>query len=441
VPGGALAERGANARPTTQETRKPMADTQDRFDKARHAFATAGSKRRWIIVGIASAVVLGIAVAWFKMSGTPSAAAPGGRGKGDLTGPVPVGVAAVVSQVLEHTLTELGTVTARSSVTVRTQVDGQLVGVYFTEGQLVNAGDRIAQIDPRPFEAALANAKAQLERDDAQLQGALVDQERYRSLIAEDSIPRQQLDTQEALVRQLRGTVNSDKAQIETAQLNLTYSHITAPVSGRIGLRLVDAGNMVHASDTTGLVVITEVQPIDVVFPVPQDALPDVLRHMRGGKPLVVDAYDRDGKTRLAGGKLRSVDNLIDTTTGTVKLKASFENRDLALFPNQFVNVRLHLETIADALTIPAAAVQRGAPGYYVYKVGGDGTVSLRTPKFGVTEGDRIQVLDGLAANDQVVIDGTDKLRDGARIEIVEPAATGAKTAPADQKPQRKHRD
>ncbi len=418
-----------------------MADTQDRYDETRHALATAGNKRRWIIIGIASAAVLGIAVAWFKMSGTPSTAAPGGRGKGEPSGPVPVGVAPVVSQILEHTLTELGTVTARSSVTVRTQVDGQLVGVYFTEGQLVNAGDRIAQIDPRPFEAALSNAKAQLERDDAQLQGALVDLERYRGLIAEDSIPRQQLDTQEALVRQLRGTVNSDKAQIETAQLNLTYSHITAPVSGRIGLRLVDAGNMVHAADTTGLVVITEVQPIDVVFPVPQDSLPDVLRHMRGGKPLVVDAYDRDGKTRLASGKLRSVDNLIDTTTGTVKLKASFENRDLALFPNQFVNVRLHLEAIADALTIPAAAVQRGAPGYYVYKVGSDGTVGLRTPKFGITEGDRIQVLDGLAANDQVVIDGTDKLRDGARIEIVGPAAAGAKPAPADQKPQRKRRD
>ena len=278
----------------------------------------------------------------------------------------------------------------------------------------------------RPYEAALANAKANLERDDAQLQNALVDQQRYRDLIAEDSIPKQQLDTQEALVRQLKGTVNSDRAQIQTAELNLAYTHVTAPVSGRVGLRQVDAGNIVHAADANGLVVLTEVQPIDIVFPVPQDALQGILQRTHGGAQLAIDAFDRDGRTLLGSGTLRSIDNLIDTTTGTVKLKGAFANSQLLLFPNQFVNVRLRLETIADALVIPTAAVQRGAPGNYVYVVQADGTVTMRVPKLGITEGDRVQVLDGLAAGDRVVIDGTDKLREGARVEVLDAAANPA---------------
>jgi len=355
----------------------------------------------------------------------PGAGAKGGKGAaGDR--PIPVAAATATVQPLEHTLTVLGTVTARSTVTVRAQVDGQLTKVAFSEGQLVHAGDLLAQIDERPFEAALANARANLERDDAQLQNALVDQARYRGLSAEDSIPKQQLDTQEALVRQLKGTVNSDRAQIQTAELNVAYSHITAPVSGRVGLRQVDAGNIVHASDTTGIVVITEIQPIDVVFPVPQDALQEILQRTRRGARLAVDAFDRDGRTLLGRGELRSIDNLIDTTTGTVKLKGSFANEQRLLFPNQFVNVRLHLETIADALTIPTAAVQRGAPGNYVYLVQADGTATMRVPKLGITEGDRVQVLEGLARNDTVVIDGTDKLREGARVEVIDASARTA---------------
>jgi len=391
-----------------------------------------GRRRLYLALTVTALLVVGASVVWLTSGFGAGARAKRGA---DSSQPIPVAVQPVTTQPFEHTLTELGTVTARSTVTVRVLVDGQLDKVAFTEGQLVHAGDLLAQIDPRPYEAALANAKAQLERDDAQLQNALLDQERYRGLSAEDSIPKQQLDTQEALVRQLKGTVNSDRAQVETAQLNLTYTRVTAPVNGRVGLRQVDAGNMVHAADATGLVMLTEVQPIDVVFPIPQDNLPDVSRRMRSGEVLAVDAYDRDGHTLLASGQLRSIDSQIDTTTGTVKLKAAFTNRDLALFPNQFVNVRLHLETIANALTIPSAAVQRGAPGYYVYLIQADGTVTMRAPKLGITEGDRVQVIDGLALNDRVVVDGTDKLREGAKVEVIEtkapPGASGKAAARA----------
>jgi len=397
--------------------------------------AAPSHRRRWLIVGGALVLVIVVLFFWNPLgwgsggagAATGAAGGPPGAGKrGDGGRPVPVAVAPVTVGPLDHTLTALGTVTARSTVTVKALVDGQLIRVAFTEGQFVHAGDLLAQIDPRPYEAALANAKAALERDDAQLQGALVDLERYRSLSAEDSIAKQQLDTQVALVAQYKGTVNTDRAQIDTAALNLLYTHVTSPVSGRVGLRQVDAGNIVHASDTTGMVVVTEVQPIDVIFPIPQDAVQDVTQRMGKGPRLVADAYGRDGRTLLDSGQLSSVDNLIDTTTGTVKLKAAFPNKNLTLFPNQFVNVKLRLETIADALTIPTAAVQRGAPGNYVYVVQADGSVTMRVPKLGITEGDRVQVIDGLAKGDQVVTDGTDKLREGAKVEVIDPNAKAA---------------
>jgi multidrug efflux system membrane fusion protein len=334
-------------------------------------------------------------------------------------------------QPLERTATALGTATARATVTVRILVDGQLIAVNFREGQFVKAGDLLAQVDPRPYEVALASAQAQFERDNAQLQNAVVDQERYRGLLQDDSIPRQQLDTQEALVRQLTGTVAADRAQIGSAQLQLSYTHVTAPVSGRVGLRQVDAGNIVHSSDPLGLVVITQVQPIDVVFPLPQDALPGLFARLRSGARLAVDAMDRDGRNLLARGQLDSVDNSIDATTGTVKLKASFANADLALFPNQFLNIRLHLETIADAISIPQAAVQRGAPGLYAWSVAADGSVALRTLKLGASEGDRVQVLEGLAPGDRVVVDGTDKLKEGAKVEVIEPTSPAAPASAA----------
>ncbi len=346
-----------------------------------------------------------------------------GRGGADANRPTPVVAQPASEQPLDLSLTALGTVTARSTVTVHVRVDGELNRVAFREGQLVRAGELLAVVDPRPFEVSLQSARAQLQRDQAQLQNARVDMERYRGLVADDSIPKQQLDTQVSLVAQLEGTVAADQAAVDSAALQLSYTRVTAPVGGRVGLRQVDAGNIVHAADTAGLVVITEVQPIAVIFPVPQDALPGVLDRLRTGGRLAVDALDRDGKAVLASGRLLTTDNLIDTTTGTVKLKAEFPNRDGSLFPNQFVNVKLHLQTLPRALTIPTAAVLRGAPGLYAYVVGKDGTVSMHTVKLGATDGDRVQVLDGLAVNDQVVVDGTDKLREGAKVELLQPGA------------------
>ena len=332
---------------------------------------------------------------------------------------VAVTVQPVAAWPMRRSLSELGTVTARRTVVVRTLVDGRLLSMPFREGQLVHAGDLLAQVDPRPFAAALANAQAQLERDDAQLQEARRDLARYRRLVAEDSIPRQQFDTQKALVRQLGGTVRADRAQIRIAQLNLGYARITAPVSGRVGLRQVDPGNVVHPGDATGIVVLTQVQPIDVTFAIPQDDLPAVLQRMRAGQTMPVEAYGRDGSALLARGVLTATDSQIDPTTGTIKLKASFANHDQMLFPGQFVSVRLELETIRDARSIPTAAVQHGAPGAYVYQVLPDDTVAIRTPRFGITDDGRIQVVDGLALGDKVVIEGIDRLRNGAKVEIV----------------------
>lgn len=332
---------------------------------------------------------------------------------------IPVSVQPVMLRTLHRSLSAMGTVTARRTVLVRTLVDGQLIRVYFREGQLVHAGELLARIDPRPYEAALANVKAQMARDRALLQDALIDRNRYRTLWSQDSIPRQQVDTQEALVRQMQGTIDADKAQIRIARLNLGYSQIRAPVAGKVGLRLVDPGNIVHASDTTGLVVLTEIRPIDIVFPIPQDDLAPVLERMRAGRSLRVDAYDQSGKKRLARGRLTATDSQIDPTTGTIKLKAAFPNANRILFPNQFVNVRLRLETIRDTPSIPLAAIQQGAPGRYVYQVDPDGTVALRTPRFGVSDGKWIQVVDGLVPGDEVVIDGIDRLRNGDKVEIV----------------------
>lgn len=358
-----------------------------------------------------------------------SAEAGGGRGGrgGDTGRPVPVS-AQPVTRVpdFEITLSALGTVMARSTVAVHVRVDGELTKVLFREGQLVRAGDLLAQIDPRPFQVVLDNATGTLERDKAQLANAEVDLARYKGLIADDSIPKQQYDSQVALVQQDKALVAADQAQVDSARLQLSFTQVTAPVSGRVGLRQVDAGNMVHASDTSGLVVITEVQPIDVVFPLPQDRLPALRRRMTTGARLQVDAYEGDQKTLIATGVLLSTDNQIDTTTGTIKLKAEFPNRDSALFPNQFVNVRLHLDRVDNALTMPTAAVQRGAPGVYAYLVQDDNTVTIRPLKLGAFEGDRVQVLDGLQAQQKVVTDGVDKLREGAAVTLIDAAASSA---------------
>jgi multidrug efflux system membrane fusion protein len=306
-----------------------------------------------------------------------------------------------------------------STVTVRSRVDGQLQKILFAEGQRVEAGAPLVEIDPRPFEVQKQQTEAQLAKDNALLANARVDLERFTTLLAQDSVAKQQVDTQAALVRQNEAAIKLDQAQIDTAALQLAYAHIIAPISGRVGLRLVDLGNIIHASDANGIVVITQLQPITVVFAIPQDALPKVLQHFKSGEPMTVEAFDRDGRTLLATGKLVTIDNQIDPSTGTVKLRAEFPNTDETLFPNQFVNVQLIAEQIQGATVVPTAAVQRSTTAIYVYVVTDKKTASVRQIETGPTERGMVVVSKGLAPGEVVVVDGVDKLRDGSTIELV----------------------
>ena len=312
----------------------------------------------------------------------------------------------------------LGNVTAFLAVTVRTRVDGQLMNVYFREGQFVNSGDHLADIDPRPFQVQLEQAEGLLARDQATLANAKLDLERYHTLLAQDAIPEQQLATQESTVRQLEATIKADQAAIDDAKLQLVYCRITAPIDGRIGLRLVDPGNIVHASDASGLLVITQVQPIAVIFTLPEDALSPVLSRIKAGAVLSVDAYNRDRSSKLASGNLLTTDNAIDPNTGTLRFKAVFRNQDNALFPNQFVNVRLLLEVLRGQVIVPSAAIQRGPQGSYVYVVKPDNTAELRNIRTGVSEGDSTSINQGLKAGEIVVTDGTDRLKPGSRVAM-----------------------
>ncbi|MGE5360748.1 MAG: MdtA/MuxA family multidrug efflux RND transporter periplasmic adaptor subunit [Bacteroidales bacterium] len=352
---------------------------------------------------------------------TPGGGGATGRGRGSMMVPVTAVVARQGDMPVY--LNGLGSVISLDTVTVHSRVDGQLMSVNFKEGQLVHKGEVLAQIDPRPFEVQLAQAEGQVAKDEASLKNAQLDVQRYQVLFAQDAVPRQTLDTAVATLNQFEGAVKSDQAAVASANLNLTYSRITAPVTGRIGLRLVDPGNMVHASDQNGLVVITERQPIGVLFTVSEDVLPQVLKQMRGSRPLVVEAWDRDLKARLATGRLLTIDNTIDQTTGTVRLKAQFGNEDETLFPNQFVNARLLLDSLKGVALVPAAAIQRNQQSTFVYVLTPDNTVQLRNVDVARTEGDTSAVQIGLAAGERVAVEGVDKLQQGMKVAVRMPGA------------------
>jgi membrane fusion protein, multidrug efflux system len=387
----------------------------------------ATRRRNLLVIALALVVAAAGIGAWVyydKTRGGEAAAQPqakpgkGRGGKGGDGGPIPVTAGAAQVGEIPIYLSGLGTVVPMRTVVVRSRVDGELVRVNFNEGQYVKEGDVLAQVDPRPFQVQLDQAEGQLIKDRALLANARIDLERYQTLFQQDSIAKQQVDTQAALVQQYEGTVRTDQAVVDNARLQLSYARITAPISGRLGLRQVDQGNIVHAADANGVVLITEVQPVTVIFTLPQDNLPAVMQRVKSNAKLAVEAWDRGFRTKLASGDLLTVDNVIDITTGTVKLKAKFANADLALFPNQFVNARMLLDTRKGVIIIPSAAVQRGSQGSFVYVVKDDSTVSVRPVKLGVSDGERVAVESGVADGERVVVDGMDRLREGARVQV-----------------------
>jgi multidrug efflux system membrane fusion protein len=394
-------------------------------------------KSHWWLWILVLAVVAALGFWYFKGSKTSTEAqAPGAPGAGSTSGKggrgpggpgfvVPVVVATSQKADLPVYFNGLGTVTAFNTVTVRSRVDGQIVKINFVEGQTVHQGDSLIEIDSRPYQVQLEQAEGQLAKDQAQLRDVQVNYDRFQLLFKEGVIPKQQVDTQQSQVGEFEGSIKADQGLIDSAKLQLVYCHITAPIGGRIGLRLVDVGNIVHANDTTGLLVITQLQPISVIFSLPQDQLSKVMEEMRS-KQLPVDAYDRDDTTKIATGKLLTIDNQIDTTTGTYKLKAVFSNENNILFPNQFVNIHLLVDIKRNATTVPAAAIQRGPQGTYVFTVQKDNTVKIQPVTVALTSGGSVGVGQGLQPGDVVVIDGQDKLQDGSKIEARAPAGSGA---------------
>ncbi|MCW1246716.1 MdtA/MuxA family multidrug efflux RND transporter periplasmic adaptor subunit [Pseudomonas sp. SAICEU22] len=388
--------------------------------------------RRWLF-GLFVVLVVAV-LAWkFWPASTDSKNASGQKGAvghmgrsggmrpgfGGATGPIPVRVAPAVTGDFPLYYKALGTVTALNTINVRSRVGGELVKIAFEEGQMVKAGDLLAEIDPRPYQNALLQAEGTLLQNQAQLKNAQVDLERYRGLYAEDSIAKQTLDTAAALVGQYQGTVKTNQAAVNDAKLNLEFTKIRAPISGRVGLRQLDLGNLVAANDTTALAVITQTQPISVVFTLPENNLETVLARYRSGAKLPVEAWDRGDVKLQASGVLQSLDNQIDVTTGTLKFKARYENRDQSLFPNQFVNVRLLADTLKGVVLAPTAAIQFGTNGTFVYALDGDKRVTIKQLRIGASDGEHTVVTEGLAAGDRVVLEGTDRLKEGSEVEVV----------------------
>lgn len=386
--------------------------------------------QRWWIWLLAAAVV-GI-VAYSQLG--KAAKTTGGAGKKGANLPpmsVPVTAKAAQKGDIGIYLTGLGAVTPLRTVTVKSRVDGELMRVYYKEGQVVKQGQLLVEIDPRPYQAQLTQAQGQMMRDRALLANAKLDLERYRVLSGQDSIAEQQYATQQSLVRQLEGTVKFDQGQIDNAKLQLVYSRITAPVSGRIGLRTVDPGNIVHTTDTTGLAVITQLEPITVIFTIPEDSLQPVLDKVRAGARLPVDALNREQTRKLASGSLLTMDNQVDPNSGTVRLRAEFPNKDHALFPNQFVNARLLLETRRGATLVPTAAIQRSTKGPYVYLVEADRKVAVRQVRLGPAEGDHTAIDEGLSPGDLVVVEGAERLRAGVQVELKNQSPGNSGKSPA----------
>ncbi len=380
-------------------------------------------RRHWVALLVVIIVVaLMIALFRYIQHKQPVPAGRPGGGRDGQNVPVAVSVATAISGDIQLRIPALGTVTPLATVTVRTQISGVMQKILFTEGQIVHQGDSLAQIDPRPYEAALQQMQGNLKRDQALLADAKLDLTRYEGLVKEDSIAVQQLDTQKALVDQYIGTIESDEGQLKTASVNLLYTHILSPVTGRVGLRQVDQGNYVTPGDANGIVVINQLQPITVIFSIPEDNVSALMRRLHDPTPMTVEAFDRTNSAKLADGKLLTVDNEIDVTTGTVKLRAQFDNADGVLFPNQFVNVQLLQDVLHDQIIIPNSAVRRGAPNgvisTFVYVVNADRTVAVRPVTLGVVDGERVAVTQGLAVGEMVVTEGGDRLREGAQVQL-----------------------
>ena len=394
--------------------------------------------KKTLIVLALIAVAAGSYYAWQRhaqpqsSSQTDSPAPHGGKGGDGARRPLaPVQAATATRQSVPQYLSGLGTVTAANTATVRSRVNGDLLAIHFTEGQQVNAGDLLAEVDPRPYQVALTQAQGQLAKDQATLANARRDLARFEKLAKTSLVSQQELDTQRSLVSETLGTLKADEGGVASAQLNLTYSRITAPIAGRVGLKQVDVGNYVTSGDTTGIVVITQTHPIDVVFTLAENSISAILTAQKSGQSLLVEAWDRSNQNLIASGKLLSLDNQIDVTTGTIKIKARFDNQDDTLFPNQFVNVRLKVNTLQDAVVIPPAALQMGNEGHFVWVVNSDNKVSKKSVVAGLQDSEKVVVSAGLEAGERVVTDGLDRLTEGAKVEIVAPQSNAPRATRA----------